>query len=144
MRPNGGIGRHARLKIWCQLRRVGSSPTSATIYEGAYPSRLISGALNLGNWCMRVQVPSPLPFQKEENMDPNKENNKSWKKTGNYGTYEEALVKKQEFISEDPNYVVKIRRCGPRGSRFTIKRWHPDYNKPKSNKKNKRSDSSAG
>ena len=30
--------------------------------DGAYPSRLISGALYLGNWCMRVQVPSPLPF----------------------------------------------------------------------------------
>ena len=26
----GGIGRHARLKIWCSLERAGSSPARGT------------------------------------------------------------------------------------------------------------------
>lgn len=28
--PNGGIGRHARLKIWCSKERVGSIPSLVT------------------------------------------------------------------------------------------------------------------
>ena len=34
MRPGGGTGRRARLKIVCPQGRVGSTPTLATIYKG--------------------------------------------------------------------------------------------------------------
>tara|TARA_R100001082_G_scaffold103379_3_gene74034 strand:- start:1890 stop:2132 length:243 start_codon:yes stop_codon:yes gene_type:complete len=80
-------------------------------------------------------------------MDPNKENNKSWKKAGYFSTYEEAQTKKTQLHAEhtvDNELVVKIRRSGPGGTRFTVKYWHPDFVKPKNKKKNKRPDSSAG
>ena len=81
-------------------------------------------------------------------MDPNKESNKSWKKAGYFNTYEEAQTHKSQLHAEhtvDNELIVKIRRCGPGGTRFTVKYWHPDFVKPKNNKKkNKRPDNSAG
>ena len=74
-------------------------------------------------------------------MDPNKENNKSWKKVGYFNTYEEARTRKNELHSEyttDNDLLIKINRCGPGGSRFTVKVWHPDFVTPKNNKKTTR------
>ncbi len=38
MRRSGGIGRHARLKIWWEQSRVGSSPTFGTIADNLFQS----------------------------------------------------------------------------------------------------------
>ena len=73
-------------------------------------------------------------------MDPSKENNKSWKKVAIESTYEAARLRKERLLAESPDgqLLVKIRRCGPSGTQFKLKVWHPDFVKPK-NKKNKRS-----
>jgi hypothetical protein len=73
-------------------------------------------------------------------VDPNKEDNKSWKKVAIENTYEAARHRKEQLLleSSDGQLLVKIRRCGPDGSQFKLKVWHPDFVKPK-NKKNKRS-----
>ena len=74
-------------------------------------------------------------------MDPNKENNKSWKKVGYFNTYEEAQERKTALHAEhteDNELIVKINRCGPGGSRFALKMWHPAFVKPKKEKKNVR------
>ena len=71
-------------------------------------------------------------------MDPNKTNNKSWKKVGYFNTYEEAQTHKSALHSEhtvDDDLIIKINRCGRAGSRFVVKMWHPDFVKPKNNKK---------
>tara|TARA_R100000008_G_scaffold82977_1_gene67839 strand:- start:256 stop:477 length:222 start_codon:yes stop_codon:yes gene_type:complete len=70
-------------------------------------------------------------------MDPNKENNKSWKKVGIESTYEAAAARKEKLLSEnsDNKLLVKIRRCGAGGTQFKLKVWHPDFVKPKNNKK---------
>jgi hypothetical protein len=71
-------------------------------------------------------------------MDPNKESNKVWRKVGIESTYEAAAARKEQLLSEhttDNDLLVKIRRCGPGGTRFKLKVWHPDFAKPKSNKK---------
>lgn len=71
-------------------------------------------------------------------MDPSKENNKSWKKVAIFNNYSDASEKRQKLLAEDSSdqLLVKIRRCGPRGSRFKVKVWHPDFVKPKKEKKN--------
>jgi len=70
-------------------------------------------------------------------MDPTKENNKTWKKVGVESTYEAAAAHKERLLSEtaDGQLMVKIRRCGPSGTQFKLKVWHPDFVKPKNNKK---------
>ena len=55
---------------------------------------------------------------------------KSWKKMGHFNTYEAALHKKhamQAAHADDDQLILKIHRSGPRGSRFTLKMWHPDF-----------------
>ena len=71
-------------------------------------------------------------------MDPNNEISKSWKKKAVVATYEEARIRADELLAEDPQTLVKIRRCGPGGTQFKIKMWHPDYNKPNKKKKEKK------
>ena len=68
-------------------------------------------------------------------MDPNKENNKSWKKIAIFDNYSDASEKKQKLLADESSdqLLVKIRRCGPGGTQYKIKMWHPDYDK--SNKK---------
>jgi len=66
-------------------------------------------------------------------MDPSNKTNKSWKKKGIVATYEEARIRADELLAEDSQTLVKIRRCGPGGTQYKIKMWHPDYDK--SNKK---------
>ena len=54
---------------------------------------------------------------------------KAWKRVGLYGTYEEALSKKNQVNTEhteDNKLQLKIKRCGPEGSKFQVKMWHPD------------------
>ena len=71
-------------------------------------------------------------------MDPNKENNKKWRKVGIESSYEAAVARKEQLLSEhtaDSDFLVKIRRCGPGGTQFKLKVWHPDFVKPKNNKK---------
>jgi|TARA_Y100000593_G_C4284544_1_gene324661 hypothetical protein len=68
-------------------------------------------------------------------MDPNNENNKSWRKRGTFNTYAEALTAKNAILAEDGDDMqVKIRRSGPDGVRFTIKCWHPTYARSKKSK----------
>ena len=74
-------------------------------------------------------------------MDPNKENNKSWKSVGIKNTYEEAARFVQSYragAGHDEQLLIKIKRCGIDGRRFKIKVWHPDFVKPKNNKKRKK------
>ena len=73
-------------------------------------------------------------------MDPKNKINKSWKKKGVVATYEEARIRADELLAEDAQTLVKIKRCGPGGTQFKIKMWHPDYDKPKKkgNKKEKK------
>ena len=66
---------------------------------------------------------------------------KVWKRVGLFDTYEAALSKKSEIISEFPeDMLVKIKRYGQNYIRFQVKCWHPDFvqstnKKKKENKK---------
>tara|TARA_R110002110_G_scaffold291135_1_gene505139 strand:- start:54 stop:284 length:231 start_codon:yes stop_codon:yes gene_type:complete len=66
---------------------------------------------------------------------------KVWKRVGLFDTYEAALSKKNEIISEFPeDMLVKIKRYGQNYTRFQVKYWHPDFvqstnKKKKENKK---------
>ncbi len=71
-------------------------------------------------------------------MDTNNKQSKTWKQVKILDTYEEASAFAESYRRDsgyDERLLVKIRRCGPAGSRFKIKVWHPDYVKPKNNKK---------
>ena len=71
-------------------------------------------------------------------MDPNNEENKSWKKEGIFDTYEEADSTRAVLLSmnTDNKLLVKIKRCGPEGIRFKVKSWYPP--EPKKNKKKRK------
>tara|TARA_R110000787_G_scaffold28381_4_gene77633 strand:+ start:81 stop:317 length:237 start_codon:yes stop_codon:yes gene_type:complete len=78
-------------------------------------------------------------------MEPHNKTNKSWKKIGKIvNTYDEALAAAnalfQQSTTDDemPAVEIKIKRCGPGGSQFKVKIWHPDNEKPKNNKKRKK------
>ena len=65
---------------------------------------------------------------------------KRWHRAGIYNTYEEALAKKNEVNCEynvegDNNLLVKIKRCGPEGSKFQVKMWYPEMTTLKKNNK---------
>lgn len=76
----GGIGRHARFRLWCPSRRVGSTPTGRTsgrgfrsfllplafhsCYDGWDAVRRVSSIwqnTSLVNWVLGVRVPHPAP-----------------------------------------------------------------------------------
>jgi hypothetical protein len=66
---------------------------------------------------------------------------KTWKRVGLFSTYEEALNKKNQVNdehTEDNNLLLKIKRCGPEGSKFQVKMWHPNMAPVKKNKKTKK------
>ena len=74
-------------------------------------------------------------------MDPQNENNKSWKQEGIFDTYEEADSTRAVMLSmnTDNKLLVKVKRCGPGGSKFMVKsRLNPKYDKPKEKKKTKK------
>lgn len=64
-------------------------------------------------------------------MDSNKENNKSWKQEGIYNTYEEADSYRAVLLSmnTDNKLLIKIKRCGPGGSKFKVKSYYPPQTK---------------
>jgi len=72
-------------------------------------------------------------------VDPNNEENKSWKQEGIFDTYEEADSTRAVMLSmnTDNKLLVKVKRCGPEGSRFKVKSWYPSETKKK-NKKGKK------
>ena len=68
---------------------------------------------------------------------------KTWKRMGLFNTYEEALKMKNGLSVEydvpgDNNLLVKIKRCGPEGSKFQVKMWYPEMTASNKNKKNKK------
>jgi len=69
-------------------------------------------------------------------MDPNKTNNKSWKKEGIYPTFEEADSMRYALLSTntDGKLLVKIRRCGLRGHQFKVVSHYPSPVKNKGKK----------
>ena len=72
-------------------------------------------------------------------MDPSNEDNKSWKQEGIFNTYEEADSTRAVMLSmnTDNKLLVKVKRCGPDGTRFKVKSWYPPESK-KNNKKRKK------
>ena len=61
---------------------------------------------------------------------------KVWKRVGLFDTYEAALFKKNEIISEFPeDMLVKIKRYGQDYAKFQVKYWHPDFVQPTNKKK---------
>ena len=52
---------------------------------------------------------------------------KSWKTEKVLESYETANTYKNSLLSTDPDnkLLVKIRRCGPGGTRFKVKSWYP-------------------
>lgn len=71
-------------------------------------------------------------------MDPQHENNKTWKQEGIFDTYEEADSTRAVMLSmnTDNKLLVKVKRCGTDGIRFKVKSWYPP--EPKKNKKRKK------
>ncbi len=69
-------------------------------------------------------------------MDPNKQNNKSWKQEGIYNTYEEADSYRAVLLSmnTDNKLLVKIKRCGLGGNKFKVKSYYPPQTKTKKGK----------
>ena len=69
-------------------------------------------------------------------MDPQNENNKSWKQEGIFATYDEADSTRAVLLSmnTDNKLLVKVKRCGPGGMRFKVKSYYP----PESKKTKKR------
>jgi hypothetical protein len=52
---------------------------------------------------------------------------KKWQKIKIFDTYEEAFKLKEELSKQDDNsdLLIKIRRCGPEGTKFKVKTWRP-------------------
>ena len=65
-----------------------------------------------------------------------------WKTIGFFDSFEDADKKRNALLGGDsPNDQVeaKVKRCGPGGSKFTVKaRLNPKYDKPKEKKKAKK------
>ena len=59
-------------------------------------------------------------------MDPQNENNKTWKQEGIFDTYEEADSTRAVMLSmnTDNKLLVKVKRCGTDGIRFKVKSWY--------------------
>tara|TARA_B100000131_G_scaffold89272_1_gene86066 strand:+ start:1068 stop:1331 length:264 start_codon:yes stop_codon:yes gene_type:complete len=63
---------------------------------------------------------------------------KKWKRAGIHNTYEEALNQKIALTIEhtvDSDLLIKIKRCGPMGTKYQVKYWHPEFLAPNKNKK---------
>ena len=45
---------------------------------------------------------------------------KPWTKDGLYESYEAAATRRNAINKKSPEYATKIKRCGPRGSRFKV------------------------
>ena len=52
---------------------------------------------------------------------------KPWKNIGVFDSYETAVNQVSHLIAAAPTYDYKIKRCGPMGSKFTVKsRLNPE------------------
>ena len=70
------------------------------------------------------QLKSPLKSEPESESPSPK--NKIWKRVGLFDKYEDAAAHKAKVLegAEDASELeVKIKRCGPEGSRFQVKLW---------------------
>jgi hypothetical protein len=56
-------------------------------------------------------------------MDPNKENNKKWKKVRIFDNYEDANELRCVLLDNDDTgqLLIKVRRCGVEGRQFKVK-----------------------
>jgi hypothetical protein len=61
---------------------------------------------------------------------------KSWKTEKVLESYEAASTYKNSLLStdDDNKLLVKIRRCGPGGTRFKVKSWYPIKETPPAKK----------
>lgn len=52
---------------------------------------------------------------------------KKWHKVKVLDSYEQADTLRNSLIADDNDsgLLVKIRRCGPRGTKFKVKTWRP-------------------
>ena len=68
-------------------------------------------------------------------MDPSKENNKNWKKVRIFNSYEDADQLRHTLLDNDDTGLleVKVRRCGPLGTQFKVKKYFPEQKKGKKN-----------
>ena len=69
-------------------------------------------------------------------MDPSKENNKKWEKVRVFNNYTDANELRCVLLDNDDTgkLLIKVKRCGPDGAQFKVKKHFP---KPKTNKGNK-------
>tara|TARA_B100001123_G_C15300002_1_gene1020683 strand:+ start:1476 stop:1700 length:225 start_codon:yes stop_codon:yes gene_type:complete len=60
-------------------------------------------------------------------MDPNNENNKKWEKVRIFNNYEDANELRCVLLDNDDTGLlkIKVRRCGPEGSQFKVKKHFP-------------------
>ena len=68
-------------------------------------------------------------------MDPNKEKNKSWQKVKIFNNYVDANELRNVLLDNDDTGLleIKVRRCGPNGSQFKVKKYFPNLKKGKKN-----------
>jgi len=66
-------------------------------------------------------------------MDPSKENNKKWEKVRIFNNYEDANELRCVLLDNDDTGLlkVKVRRCGPDGAQFKVKKY---FQKPQTKK----------
>lgn len=52
---------------------------------------------------------------------------KKWQKIKIFDTYEQAFKLKEDLSKQDGNsdLLIKIKRCGPAGTKFKVKTWRP-------------------
>ena len=68
----------------------------------------------------------------------NSDKGKPWQNVGIYKSYEEASNRLMHLIAESPTYNFKIKRSGPNGSQFIIKkRLDPEMSKIEKDLKSK-------
>lgn len=73
-------------------------------------------------------------------QDASESRPKRWKTEKILENYADADSYRKSLIEQDPedDFLVKIRRCGPGGSRFKVKSWFSPDTKNKNAKKNKK------
>ena len=74
----------------------------------------------------------------EENTTVENKPTKTWKRIGLFNDYASAAAHKTKTANEsDQNTLLKIKRCGPEGSKYQVRMWHPDMMPKKSKKRTK-------
>ena len=60
-------------------------------------------------------------------------NNKNWKKVRIFNSYEDADQLRHTLLDNDDTGLleVKVRRCGPGGTQFKVKKYFPEQKKGK-------------